>query len=237
MSPLSNKTKKLLEHLKLIFETVGALMSVALPLLKFIGVGAASFALATYLGDAKHTTSDTEQKKQYAVFEQRRDSALALAAANGKKAAELELVVAKKNQKINELESQSRVHIILAQKATASAVLLEKKLKDTTTTLRDSVDVFVALLPQKDEIIFQQHATIAAKTQQLAELEDIAKINALVAQQSKETIDSLTAAINAAPKPEKPNNKFLGFIPKPSRVVSFMTGVAMTALAVAAGGR
>lgn len=234
MSPLNPKTQKILERIKLVFETIGAALSVILPLLKFVGVGAASFAVATYLGDIKKSATEKGYTQQVAQYEE--SKAVALRQMDSTKATvrRLNQTIADKDKKIADLQSRTRVNAVLASRAKADAAQLEQQLKDTTKTLRDSVDIYKELLPKKDEVILQQHSMISTMTTTITELQSINAMNKTVKDQSLATIDSLVTVINNTPKPPKNKDTFLWFIPKPNRVVSFLGGVALTSLAVAA---
>jgi len=146
-----------------------------------------------------------------------------------------------KHQKIAE-DAQQKITILESRVKTTQATVatskhkidsLKNALKDTTHTMRDSLDILVVIVPKQDSIIMKQDIVIALRETQIHLQEKIVLQKDSSIKKLMIANDTLSKIVAATPTLKKNPNKLFGFIPLPSRkttlVVGFIAGVITTA--------
>lgn len=136
-------------------------------------------------------------------------------------------------QKIVVLEDRVKKTQVSASASKRQADSLKNELKDTTNTMRDSLDILVVIVPKQDSIIMKQDIVIALRETQIHLQEKIVLQKDSSIKKLMIANDTLSKIVAATPTLKKNPNKLFGFITLPSRrttlVVGFIAGVITTA--------
>lgn len=209
------KAEKTLSRIKLVAETITAV----LPLAKLAMVAMGVLALVMMFKVNKTEDEMDKYIAEYKVFQQKAEVATELA-----DSLKVEIVIAD-----NEARAAQSRAITLGRQVNSlknETLSMEERATVMQETLLDTLELARQILPLKDSIIAKQKETIETQGIQVTELESALsnKDNAL--RMALMRGDSLQAVINLIPPAPKNPNRMFG-IKLPSRKASFLVGLGM----------
>ncbi len=212
---MKRKTKSLLERIKLIAETITAV----LPLAKIALVATGILALVMMFKVNKTEDEMDKYIAEYKIFQEKAEVATELA-----DSLKEEIVIADNESRA--AESRARVLSRQVNVLQNETLNMEERAEVMKETLLDTLELARQILPLKDSIIAKQKETIATQGTQITELESALQNKDNALRMALTRGDSLQAVINIIPPAPKNPNRMLGF-KLPSRKASFLIGVGI----------
>lgn len=209
------------------------LFNTTVPAVRNIVIVATIVLIAIFINNVKNKNILDEFIKENMKHEQ--DAKLALAINDS-----LNIDIAK-NQKSAEDAHKKIILLENRIKSTQENILRDNRkvdslkivLKDTSHTMRDSIDILIDIVPKQDTIIMQKDIVIALRETQIQLQEKIVLQQDSSIKKLLIANDTLSKIVASTPTLKKNPNKLFGFIPLPSRrtalVVGFIGGVITTA--------
>ena len=204
-----------------------------LPAVKNVVIIAAVVLVAILINNFKNKNVLDQFISESKQHEQEAKTALAVSDSLKLEVIKSQKLADSSQKKIVVLEERVKKTQVSASASKRQADSLKNELKDTTNTMRDSLDILVAIVPKQDTIIMQKDVVIALRETQLRLQEKITLQKDSSIKKLTIANDTLSKLITATPTLAKNPNKLFGFIPLPSRrtalVVGFIGGVITTA--------